>query len=212
MFQIINCAQNSPEWHRARLGVPTASRFSDVLAKGEGKTRRKYMLQLAGEILTGEPVDIPTTFHMERGHALEAEARDLYSLQTGAELQRIGFIRTDHAGCSPDSLIGFNGGLEIKTKLPDLLIEVILKDEFPAEHRAQVQGTLWLTEREWWEIAIYWPGLPLFIKRAYRDEDYIKTLASEIDRFNTDLDAVVAQIRRRGAQQATLSEFAAVAA
>ena len=217
MFQMFHCNQNSPEWHRARLGIPTASAFADVLTKArdgksDGQTRKTYMLKLAGEILTGEPMEMPTTFHMERGHQLEAEARDLYAFQTGADLQRIGFIRNGRAGCSPDSLIGFSGGLEIKTKLPHLLIEAILKDEFPAEHRAQVQGTLWLTEREWWEIAIYWPGLPLFIKRVYRDEAFITNLASEIDRFNADLDAVVAQIGRRSAQQAAGFEFAAAAA
>lgn len=211
-YQIFNCDQNSPEWFRARMGIPTASAFGDVLAKGEGKTRRAYMLKLAGEILTGAPMETIVTAHMERGRMMEDEARDLYTLQTGAEVNRIGFIRNGRAGCSPDSLIDFDGGLEIKTKLPHLLIEAILKDEFPTEHRAQVQGTLWLTEREWWDLAIYWPGLPLMVKRVHRDQEYIKTLASEIDRFNTDLDTIVGQIRRRIEQDATGIEFAAAAA
>lgn len=214
-FQIINCDQNSMAWRLARMGIPTASSFDAIMTPGktktEQKTRQTYLYRLAGEILTGEPMEHVVTRDMERGHALEPEARDLYVFQTGAVLERVGFVRNGRAGCSPDSLIGKNGGLEIKTKAPHLLIEAIQKDDFPENHVAQVQGTLYLTEREWWEIAVYWPGLPLFIKRTYRDEEYIKTLASEIDRFNTDLDAVVAQIRRRGAQQATLSEFAAAA-
>ena len=72
--EIFTCDQNSPEWHQARIGIPTASSFSDVLAKGEGKTRRSYMLKLAGEILTRQPMEMVRTFDMERGHALEPEA------------------------------------------------------------------------------------------------------------------------------------------
>jgi len=195
MLEIIDCEQNSPEWLRARMGIPTASAFSDVLAKGEGKVRRTYMLKLAGEIITGEPMEAFTNGHTERGHAMEDEARDLYTFQTGAELQRIGFVRNGSVGCSPDSLIGEDGGLEIKTKLPHLLIDVILKDKCPPEHVAQIQGTLWVTGRSWWDIVIYWPGIPLFVKRIERDEAYIQTLATEVDRFTIELDAVVKQIR-----------------
>jgi hypothetical protein len=82
--EIIECEQNSPEWLRARMGIPTASAFSDVLAKGEGKTRRTYMLKLAGELITGEPMESFSNAHTERGHLLEEEARDLYTLQTGS--------------------------------------------------------------------------------------------------------------------------------
>ena len=195
---IINCEQNSPEWFEARRGIPTASQFKSILAKGEGKTRRSYMLKLAGEIITGERMETFSNEYTERGHEFEPEARDLYQFQTGAELRRVGFIRSEQAGCSPDSLIGEDGGLEIKSQSPHLLIETILKDEFPSEHRAQVQGTLWITKREWWDIAIYYRGVPLFIKRAYRDEKFIENLASEVDRFNAELAGVVAKIRARG--------------
>ncbi|WP_369723310.1 lambda exonuclease family protein [Bradyrhizobium sp. LLZ17] len=197
-MQIFEVEQNSPEWLRARMGIPTASAFGQLLAKGEGKTRRTYMLKLAGEIITGEPMESFSNEHTERGHAMEDEARDLYTFQTGAELRRVGFVRNGRAGCSPDLLIGDVGGLEIKTKLPHLLIEAILKDQFPSEHVAQVQGTLWVTKREWWDLAVYYRGVPLFTKRAYRDENYIQALATEVNRFNNELDAVVAEIRRRG--------------
>lgn len=199
--QFFTCEQNSPEWHFARMGIPTASSFDAILTPGktktEQKTRRTYMLKLAGEILTGEPMDMVMTRDMERGHALEPEARDLYTLQTGAVLDRVGFIKRGRAGCSPDSLIGNDGGLEIKTKLPHLLIDLILKDEFPPEHTAQVQGALWVAERDWWDIEVYWPGLPPFIKRTGRDEAFIANLAGEVDRFNEELDTIVAQLRDR---------------
>lgn len=197
-MEIINCEQNSPEWFEARRGIPTASQFKAILAKGEGKTRRTYMMKLAGELITGERMESFSNEYTERGHEFEPEARDLYQFQTGAELRRVGFIRSGKAGCSPDSLIGEDGGLEIKSQSPHLLIETILKDEFPSEHRAQVQGTLWITKRQWWDIAVYYRGVPLFTKRAHRDEKYIQTLATEVDRFNAELADVVSQIQRRG--------------
>ncbi|VIO73848.1 lambda exonuclease family protein [Bradyrhizobium ivorense] len=197
-MQVFNVEQNSPEWFEARRGIPTASQFKSILAKGEGKTRRSYMLKLAGEIITGEKMESFSNDYTERGHEFEPEARDLYCFETGAQVQRVGFIRNGRVGCSPDSLIGDNGGLEIKSQSPHLLIETILKNEFPPEHKAQVQGTLWVTKREWWDLVVYYRGMPLFKKRAHRDEKYIQALATEVDKFNADLDAVVAQIRRHG--------------
>ena len=63
----------------------------------------------------------------------------------------------------------------------------------------QCQGALWIAEREWIDIGCYWPKLPLFVKRAYRDEDYIRTLADAVDRFNDELGETVERIRRYGA-------------
>lgn len=205
-MQIIECDQNSPEWFAARAGIPTASEFSTVMAVGKqgGKSvgRVSYLNRLAGEIITGEVEESYTNPHMERGKALEDEARDLYTFESGAAPMRVGFIRNGQKGCSPDSLIGDKGGLEIKTALAHIQIGRLLKDELPSEHKAQVQGSLWVAEREWWDFVSYSPKLPLFIKRVYRDEDYIKKLALEVDLFNTELQQTVECIRRYGEKAA----------
>lgn len=197
--QIIDCKQGEPEWFMARLGIPTASEFSTVMAKGEGKTRKAYMLKLAGEILTGEPMDSYTNQHMERGKILEDEARDLYAFQKNADPIRVGFVRNGPKGASPDSLLGDNGGLEIKTALAHIQIDRLMKNELPSEHKAQVQGSLWVCEREYWDFVSYCsPKLPLFVKRIYRDNGYIANLSGEIDRFNEELASVVDAIRKYG--------------
>lgn len=202
MMQILTMEQGSEAWFRARAGMPTASEFATVMAKGRGgedsKTRRTYMLKLAGEILTGEPMESFTNAHMERGKAMEDEARDLYAFQVDDECERVGFVVNGSKGASPDSLIGTAGAVEIKTKLPHLLIDVLLKGEFPAEHKAQCQGVLWVAEREWIDIAVYWPRLPLFTKRAYRDEAYIATMSAAVDAFNDELQETVERVRRYG--------------
>lgn len=198
-MEILTMEQGSKEWHDAKIGIPSASRFKDVLAKGEGKTRSTYMRKLAGEILTGEPMDSFSNGHMDRGKEMEDEARELYEfVKSGPELQRVGFIRSGSKGCSPDSLVGSDGALEIKTELPHLLIDTIIADNFPAEHKAQCQGVLWTAERDWIDIAIYWPKLPLFVKRATRDDGYIANLAGAVDAFNEELALMVQKIRVYG--------------
>lgn len=210
MMQIFNCQQNSPEWYACRLGIPTASMFSTVLAKGKdggaSVTRKTYLYKLAGEIITGEPAENYSNDHMERGKLMEAEARDLYAFMTDLIPQQVGFIRNGAKGCSPDSLIGADGVLEVKSKLPHLTIECLLRGEFPAEHKAQCQGALWVTEREWVDIAVYWKGLPLFIKRAGRDADYIAKLSSAVDEFNDELAGIVERVKRYGMPMAEAAE------
>jgi hypothetical protein len=198
MIEIVDCEQNSEAWFTARLGVVTASEFGSVIAKGEGKMRASLMRKLATEIITGERGESFTTAAMERGHAMEDEARKFYSFMNDVEPQQVGFIRNGRKGGSPDSLIGNNGLLEIKTMRGDLLIEVLLKDEFPSVHKAQCQGNLLVAERDFIDISVYWPKFPPFIKRAYRDEAYLKTLDDEIERFNDDLDALVEKIKAYG--------------
>lgn len=202
MIEVFDCPQNSPEWFAARLGIPTASMFATVMAKGksggESLTRKTYMHKLAGEIVTGEPMDNYSSDHMVRGHDMEAEARSMYEFLSDEPLQRVGFIRNGQKGASPDSLIGTNGGVEFKTQLPHRLIETLLADKFPPEFMAQCQGGIWVAEREWWDLAVYWPRLPLFAKRITRDETYIKKLSAAVDKFNDELAAVVERVRSYG--------------
>jgi hypothetical protein len=194
-MQVIECQQGTPEWFAARLGIPTASKFSAVLAKGEGKTRASYMRELASEIITGEVGESFQSMAMERGKQMEAEARDLYAFVHDAPLTQVGFIRNGDRGCSPDSLVGDKGGVEIKTQRADLLIETLLRGTFPPEHKAQCQGFLWVAEREWVDLVVYWPRMPLFVSRAYRDEEYIRALSDAVDAFNADLAAMVKKVR-----------------
>jgi hypothetical protein len=202
MLQIIECEQGTEAWHTARLGVPTASCFATVMAKGKdggaSKTRADYMRKLAGEILTGEPMDSYTNQHMERGKEWEPDARNLYAFMHDCEPQLVGFIRNGQKGCSPDSLIGNDGGLEIKAALPHIQVERLLADRLPAEHRAQVQGSLWVAEREWWDFTSYCPKLPIFVTREHRDEEYIAKLSAAVDEFNDELAAMVERIRKLG--------------
>jgi len=202
MIEILDCAQNSPEWYQHRSGIPTCSDYATLIAKGKGAAesvgRQKLVKVKAGELITGKPTDSFSNVHTDRGHTMEQEVCDLYAFMENVEPQVVGFVRNGQTGGSPDRFIGDNGILEIKTKLPHILIDVIKDDEFPSEHKAQCQGLLSVCEREWIDIVCYWPGMPFFKKRAYRDEAYIKTLNSAVDKFNEDVAKLVAELRAYG--------------
>lgn len=199
MIEVFNFAQNSPEWEAARAGIPTMSDAKVFLMKGKGggesETRKKLLHTKAGEIITGKPAEGYSNAFMERGHENEGPNRDLYAFIHEVEPEIVGFVRNGRKGGSPDAFIGSNGILECKNHKPSVLIPMILADEFPDEHYAQCQGLLMVCEREWVDVSCYWPDMPLFVKRTYRDEEYIKKLAAAIDQFNADLDELVEKIR-----------------
>lgn len=202
--EIFDFPQGSLEWYVARCGIPTASEFATVMrtkgksADGSSKERNNYILKVAAEIITGESAEQYgyTNAAMERGKEMEAEARAAYAFMSDVEPQLVGFIRRGRAGGSPDALIGDDGLLELKTALPHILIDKLFRNEFPSEHAAQCQGNLWLSGREYIDIGIYWPKLPLFIKRAYRQESYIRQIVSAVDQFNEEVDATVERVKR----------------
>ncbi|WP_189514706.1 lambda exonuclease family protein [Kushneria pakistanensis] len=194
-MQILTLEQGTPEWHTARLGIVTMSELKTLLMKGKGPSNfgagaLSYMHQLIGERITGESADaFQGNAHTQRGHALEPMARELYSEVTGnTRLEQVGIILNHSAGYSPDSLVGSDGLIEVKTKLPKYQIELLLADKLPQEHLAQCQGGLWVSEREWIDFVSYWPGMPLFVKRAYRDEALIRNIAERVEKFYQELE------------------------
>lgn len=191
---ISDVEQGTQEWLELRLGIATCSELDTLLVNGKGQAgfgagAFTYMDTLIGERITGEAADPFTgNRHTERGHELEGTGRQLFESQTGVTTQQIGIILNHGIGYSPDSLIGVDGLCEIKTKLPKFQVGVILGNEIPKDHIAQCQGGLWVSEREWIDFVSYWPGMPLFIKRAYRDEAMIRKLSERVKTFYEILD------------------------
>ena len=172
--------QGSPEWLAARLGIPSASMFAKIVTtKGAWSTSADtYINQLVAERLTGEREEIFQSHHMIRGTELEPDARDLYSLMTDSEVTEVGFCLHDTlaAGCSPDGLIGEDGGLEIKCPAPSTHVEYLRGGVLPSKYKQQVMGCLWITGREWWDFVSYHPTMKPLIVRVERDEEYIAAL------------------------------------
>jgi len=179
-MKICSHEQGSPEWFEARLGIPSASMFSKIVTtKGVWSTQAdSYINQLVAERLTGEREEIYQSHHMIRGTELEPEARDMYCLVKDVEVQEVGFCLHDtlKAGCSPDGLIGEDGGLEIKAPAPATHVEYLRGGVLPSRYKQQVMGCLWITQREWWDFVSYHPNMKPLIVRVERDEEYIAAL------------------------------------
>lgn len=192
---ITSIEQGSADWLSLRLGIVTMSELDCLLVSGKGEAgfgvqAFSYMNQLIGERITGEAAELPfTTRATERGHELEGKARDLYEAREGFELYEAGIILNHGCGYSPDAMVSDNGLIEIKTKLPKFQVDVILSGDIPKEHVAQCQGGIWVSERDWIDFISYWPGMPMFIKRAYRDEALIAKIAERVATFYELLEA-----------------------
>jgi hypothetical protein len=210
--------QGSPEWLAARCGCVTASEFSCVLAKGQGKTRGAYLRRVVAEMLTGKPTETYRNAHMDRGTEQEPAARSEYEAQTGEFVEQVGFIRHPDmpVGCSPDGLIGTDGGAEIKSVIPTVQLDTLLSGGYPPEHRAQVQGSLWLTGRTWWDFCSYSPDMPenlrLYVFRVGRDEEYIANLAKEVAAFVREAEQLRDTLLGRPALETALRASLAKAA
>ena len=201
-LEIFDCEQGSDDWFRVRLGMPTASEFSTVLmagkSGGESKTRRTYLYKLAGERVTGEPMESYSNKFMERGRLMEGEARDYYAMLKDASPQRVGFIREWQEGVQPrriDRRQRNVGDQDRCTARPDRSAES--NHAVPPEHMPQLQGGLWVAEREWIDLLIYCPMMPALLRRVHRNEDYIAKLAAAVNQFNDELDALTDRIKAR---------------
>ena len=199
---IVSCEQGSDEWHAARAGFATASEFSSVLAKGQGITRTKYLRKLVCERLIGKAIDSGyKSADMLRGQEQEQFARAAYEIKTGNSVEKIGFLRHDQiaAGCSPDGWVGKDGGVEIKSVIGTVQIETILSGQYPSEHRAQIQGCMWLCERAHWDFVSFCDDMPdnlqTYIFRVERDETYILKMQAEVTVFLREVDALVTKLQ-----------------
>jgi len=198
MEVITDIEQGTPEWLSMRLGWITASRFKDVKAGGKGnspsKTRLSYMYQLAAEALTGERVETFSSQYMEWGTQTEPQACAMYELDTGHTVDHPAFIKW-----SDTNKIGSDGGLEIKCPKTTTQIETFLSGKMPTSHKPQVQGSLWVTGREWWDFVSFDPRIDgeasYFCQRQYRDEAYISELEDKCLIFERDLLSIINKLK-----------------
>lgn len=191
-MRIITAGQGTDEWLLARAGIATASRFKDVMAKinsGEAANRRNYRVDLVVERLTGKPLPSFQSFAMKQGTEREPDARMAYMIRTGAVVDQVGLVRHDEIECgaSPDGLISTDGGLEIKCPERSAHFEYLRQKAEPPEYTWQIQGGMWICERQWWDFVSYNPDFPehlqLIVRRIKRDEKAIAALAAEVAKF-----------------------------
>ena len=200
-----NVDQNTDAWQALRLGRVTASSFvkwlTQKLRLSDSQTAESYMLDVVGEIISGRNVEIPTTKAMQWGHDTEPIAREVYEHITGHDVADGGFVSYgERFGCSPDGLIGDDGGLEIKC--PFTIREhlrVVLERKLPPAHRLQVLSSLWMTGREWWDYCSYHPAVPnvnaaMFVTRVEMSDSERDAMQQAAESFAARIDRTLQRL------------------
>ena len=190
---VLDVEQGSAAWHEARLGIPTASQFGRIVTPKRydlSEQRSDYLDELIAQWALGEADEFGGTEWMERGKLLEPDARAVYSFQTDAEPETVGFVYRDESnmvGCSPDALVSTEGILELKSPMAKTHLGYLRRGELPRAYVLQVMGQIWVTGRQWCDFMSYFPGLPHFLTRVALEAKYAAALDEHIPTFVEDL-------------------------
>ncbi len=198
--------QGSAAWLFAKVKHTSASRFEDVIGRQKnGKpyaARETYLWEKVVEFLTGNPLDHFTSAATTWGEEQEQFSAMDHEAQTGEILEPCEFVKhptIKWVGCSPDRLIGEDGGWESKSPYNSgVHLKTYRAGIIPDEHIAQVQGCMWVTGRKWWWFKSYDSRLPApvcrFVQRIERDDAYIARLEAEVIVFNAEVQTRVQEI------------------
>ena len=194
----LDCEQGSEEWLKARLGIPTATGFENIVtATGKKSSAQiKYMAELIEESIIGLQDESFKSRFMERGNQLEPLARSAYEFLTGNAVKQVGGVYLNEKKelmVSPDGLIPeLKKGLEIKCPKMSTHIQYIINSGVPSEYVIQVQANLWVTGYKTWDFVSYCPEYqtqPFYLFTVERDEKLMAAFDKEIPAFIKTLKA-----------------------
>jgi len=186
--------QGSEAWDLIRVGRFTSSEMYRLMGhgwrdmtptelaarpkKGKGSATKRlpdftvlskeadtYIDEKVAEVLTGQPKKQSYAYPLVYGKEQEPEAVELFQEKTGLECEVVGFQTfTDHAGGSPDRLVGASDGLEIKSPWQSTnqldylrLVHVNdIRDNYP-QFYWQCVSLLLFTGRDRWHFCTFDP-------------------------------------------------------
>ena len=178
---------------RLKTRKETISEFRGRVRFELGSGALSYAAQLVGDIYSADYWDDVAyeSEAMRIGKAGEAGVRAIYAKMKKTDFRQVAFITTADGrfGCSPDSVIGDDGGLEIKRPQRKKQVLYLNRDPktttadgMPLEYLPQVHGCLWITKRKWWDFISYVPGLTVHLVRVYPSE-YTARLGIVMEEF-----------------------------
>lgn len=197
--------QGTVEWKQERAGYISASRISEMLAKGNGVSRKKYLYELSIERLTGKPR--PEGFkskRMEQGNVMEPKARELYEFYYD-DVRQVGFIKhptIEWFGASPDGLISENGGLELKNRDLAIHLDLLFSRKPPRDAMLQMYAQMSCCNLDWVDYCSYNdeglpPHLQLIVIRIERNQGEIDVIEKAVKQFNGEINSMVERLRHK---------------
>jgi len=196
----IDIKQNTDEWFELRLRKVTSSKFDVVMAnegKAFGNPAIEYAQKKATEIVTGvRDLRGFTGKYFEDGHMIEPMAISSYEINNFVSVTNGGFNHVLEYGDSPDGNVGDTGCLEVKGVIQNTQWKRLKKGGYDLSYKWQIQGHIWLGEKEWCDFISFCPEMPidkqLYVHRVERDNDMIGRLR---DRLRTFMDEVYNNVR-----------------
>lgn len=194
--------QGSEEWMSLRLGVITASDVWKVLSKPKsGKTwsdtKNTYLNTLIGEVCTGVTKEVKART-LEWGKEYEVEARMSFEFYSGLAVKEVPIIFKDEnlrMACSPDGICSDGAGLELKCpNTTEVFIDLALNGikAMKKEYTAQVQYSMWVTNKDVWHFSNYDPRMPggkeIVHIQVERDEKMMEKFDELIPEFIEKMD------------------------
>lgn len=166
--------QLSPQWHEERKKRVTASMAGAILGMSPWMSRAAAMRSMVRDAM-GAPREFTGNVATEYGNQNEAGAVFEYEMETMRDTIVSGFIPyEDWAGCSPDRLLGDDGGLEVKCPYglrnqPQPIFKTLADQE---HYLAQVQFSMFVTGRKWWDF-YQWTAHGARLETALWDQDWM---------------------------------------
>jgi exodeoxyribonuclease (lambda-induced) len=151
-----NIEQRTEEWEEIRKGKLTASNAQAIASNGKGLESYIYQVLAQKYSLNSERY---TDINIERGIELEEQSRQVYELTTGEIVRQVGFIEMDeHCGCSPDGLVGEDGGIEIKCHFNEKHLKLIIDNKIESKYIWQMQMFMLIANLKWCDYVAYNPN------------------------------------------------------
>lgn len=156
---------------------------------------------------------------MAEGKAEEPEARRAYMLRSGYMVQTCGFAYTEDGkfGVSPDGLPDGDpdadrGVVEIKTMVSSETLFRAFIDGDIGEYRDQCLMTMWLLHKQWCDLALWAPDMPVPLRviRIERDEEEIQAFVDDMMEFDRLVESYRLRLRERMAEMADDAELLSV--
>jgi hypothetical protein len=186
--KIHDVEQGSDAWLRLRMGKVTASELGNLISPTweirTGDMPKSYLAAKVGEAFEGTPDIEGGSWETEQGQLMEMESRKWYAFSSGDRVKQVGFIEGDdgRCGCSPDGLIGEDGGLELKCPQRKAHTGYILNGVLPKEYAVQVHANMYVTGRKWWRFVSY-RRKSKFVLTVERDEEKCAIIAKALAAF-----------------------------
>jgi putative phage-type endonuclease len=194
-MKILNVAQGSDEWLRARLGMITGTRLKSVMAGPQAQETLIY--ELVAEQLSGQQEQVWVNAAMQWGTDHEDEAVQLFEKGKKKKSEAVGFCISDEypfLGLSPDRLVktkdAYTKAIEVKCPTTKTALKYRYDGGIPKEYKWQVVNYFLVCETlKALDFVVYDPriindDLKLFVVTVTR-KDMQKDIDAAIERIHS---------------------------